>query len=1454
MHARRTRSRVIVLLVGAVVAHGLLLAPPVAATTPQVWDFYDTFSDAAQQSTDDAPGGRFFYMTDTLAEGETGADREAPYPLMSTFSAEVDCPVGPQSLPRWHDGSDTSVGRITEDGLNCHSHEPEPGHGWMHPGASSLAVLGWKAPSTTTIGINGQLKMTKGCNSDGVNWWIDKESENLASGSVVDNVPARYLSQMEGAQSLREVSVTAGQLIYLVIDAGTPFDHNCDGVEVDFSITSVAPVDETSVNSTADKIDNRLNDGQCSTGDTVGDQAECTLRAAVMQSNFNPGLDNVDLAATTYTLTRGPAEEGAPDHAVGDLDILDPMSVDGGTEDADDTVVQAGPTIEAAVDRVFDVAPRRAEEVWLRRMTIRHGKPVEHPQNGGGVRNSAPGSLTLETVVLTDNSALCIGGGVANVHQAAEGDGHASLTIVRSTIEANAAGPECPLTGLGGGVANWGGDLLIRESTLSNNESLNAGGGLGSVDADGGISQANVVDSTISGNVGSAGAGIYTDTGTDGTLGLYNTTVTANAASSYLAATGTGLYGQPGGTITAANTIIGGNTGGDGVECNRAVTSEGHNLGDDTCFDGASDIIAAPQLKPLAQTFAGSTKVHVPEDDSPALDAGSTQVHPIFSYGGPQCTFIDQRAFIRPIDGPDVDTTARCDIGAVEWTENDDTPVNQLPTAAFTVSCDDLTCSFDAAGSTDSDGTISTYSWDFGDESAAGTGVDPDHLYAAEDDYTVTLTVTDNAGATDTQSHTANPTAPSEENTPPVAPDLPLAGDVITVDSGDVDVDLLEHATDADGDTVTFGAVSNVQGGNILSCPAGVCRYGLSNPFAAEHSFVYSVSDGRGGTDTGKVTITVKTATTLEDQVLQADVVPEDYTGPAHGATVTEQARHGVATPVPVENAPHVIEYDPDPDWHGIDWFEYTATVSGVLERWTIYVSVTPVDDAPLAHDVTIEDATLNGYAVPLSGLDIDDPTLTFEIVDPPVGVTLGEISAPTCVALADEVNDNGGDCDATVNLNVASKPAQPITFTYRTVDGNLDSETAQVSVDFSQPPSRPRQLTGTATDKAVELTWAAPLSAGTSPITNYRARCEAGTGHSQEALVAATALTKKVTGLTNGLPYECWVVAISADGESDPSSVITKTPVDNVAPLPLQNFTLTPGLRRIGMEWTAPNDPDLHHMMIRYKEGTTPPVNAEDGILVPGTNRLAANAGTTASLTGLVVGKSYGISAFTIDEGGYVRGVKRVLNGVTLTLTGPATVVDPGTLSLTVTATFGPANSPLAYQSIKLFARNKTTGSEWTKIRQNETASAGKIQWQGLKPRRHMQYKAQFAGALPYMGSESDVKTVLFQPTAKGQLTKTTAVKGTVVKLKGTVSPYYKGKTLHLERLKNGTTNTWESKEQLVLGNVDPATGRTPFVFTVTPYAATVGDHHFRVRLPATTDVHNQAVSSKASLRVTAS
>lgn len=76
---------------------------------------------------------------------------------------------------------------------------------------------------------------------------------------------------------------------------------------------------------------------------------------------------------------------------------------------------------------------------------------------------------------------------------------------------------------------------------------------------------------------------------------------------------------------------------------------------------------------------------------------------------------------------------------------------NSAPTASFTYTCVNLACDFDGTAASDGDGSIVTYAWNFGDGST-GSGATISKSFATGGEYTVTLTVTDNDGATATDS------------------------------------------------------------------------------------------------------------------------------------------------------------------------------------------------------------------------------------------------------------------------------------------------------------------------------------------------------------------------------------------------------------------------------------------------------------------------------------------------------------------------------------------------------------------------------------------------------------------------------------------------------------------------------------------------------------------------------
>jgi PKD repeat protein len=168
---------------------------------------------------------------------------------------------------------------------------------------------------------------------------------------------------------------------------------------------------------------------------------------------------------------------------------------------------------------------------------------------------------------------------------------------------------------------------------------------------------------------------------------------------------------------------------------------------------------------------------------------------------------------------------------------------NTSPAASFTYSCTDLTCDFSDT-STDPDGTVMTRSWDFGD-GAMATAQTATHTYAATGDYTVTLTVTDNDGATGTTaSQVVTVTEPPVPNTPPTAS--------FTYSCTDLTCDFSDTSTDPDGTVMTrswdFGD------GATSADPTSTHSYASAGDYTVTLAVIDN--DGAPGTTSQVVTVT----------------------------------------------------------------------------------------------------------------------------------------------------------------------------------------------------------------------------------------------------------------------------------------------------------------------------------------------------------------------------------------------------------------------------------------------------------------------------------------------------------------------------------------------------------------------------------------------------------------------
>jgi PKD repeat protein len=169
-------------------------------------------------------------------------------------------------------------------------------------------------------------------------------------------------------------------------------------------------------------------------------------------------------------------------------------------------------------------------------------------------------------------------------------------------------------------------------------------------------------------------------------------------------------------------------------------------------------------------------------------------------------------------------------------------PPNQLPVAQLSASCDHRACSFDGSGSSDPDGDIVGYSWDFGDGVTA-TGATSSHAYASVGSYTVTLTVTDNRGGTASTTQVVSPTN--------AAPHASLTASCSALDCS-VDAGASTDDATIAAYTWQFGDGATVTGPG----PAAAHSY----PVPGDYTVTVTVTDNDGASDTTAAVVSPRPA------------------------------------------------------------------------------------------------------------------------------------------------------------------------------------------------------------------------------------------------------------------------------------------------------------------------------------------------------------------------------------------------------------------------------------------------------------------------------------------------------------------------------------------------------------------------------------------------------------------
>src|SRR5207249_631404 len=387
------------------------------------------------------------------------------------------------------------------------------------------------------------------------------------------------------------------------------------------------------------------------------------------------------------------------------------------------------------------------------------------------------------------------------------------------------------------------------------------------------------------------------------------------------------------------------------------------------------------------------------------------------------------------------------------------TPVNDAPVAtAQSVTTNQDTAKAISLTASDVDGDTLTYVVVTAPTHGTLSGTAPNLTYTPAAGYfgSDSFTFKANDGTVDSAAATVSLTVVHVNH-------APVADAQAATTAEDTAKAIVLTATDADGDALTYSIVAGPLHG-ALSGVAPNVTYTPATNYNGADSFTFKANDGMVDSSAATVSLTVtavndaplanaQSVTLAEDAAKAIVLTASDVDGDALTFSIVAGPAHGALSGV----APNMT-YTPAANYNGPDSFTFKAndgTVDSAIA--TVAVTVTPVNDAPVATAQSVTTNQDTAKAISLTASDVDGDTLTYAVVTAPAHGTLSAV-APN-LTYTPAAGYNGPD-----------------SFTFKANDGTVDSAAATVSltvVHVNHAPVADAQAATTAEDtaKAIVLT-----------------------------------------------------------------------------------------------------------------------------------------------------------------------------------------------------------------------------------------------------------------------------------------------------------------------------------------------------------------------------------------------
>lgn len=273
-------------------------------------------------------------------------------------------------------------------------------------------------------------------------------------------------------------------------------------------------------------------------------------------------------------------------------------------------------------------------------------------------------------------------------------------------------------------------------------------------------------------------------------------------------------------------------------------------------------------------------------------------------------------------------------------------------------------------------------------------------------------------------------------------------------------------ATDPDSATLVMTTVTSPSYGKLSGVMPNL-TYTPNNTFTGYDSFTYRSSDGGLWSGTATITLNVVNSTPTayglsltgnEDMTVSVVLMGTDPNNDPLTYTTLGSPLYGTLSGT-VPN----LTYTPNPDWHGTDSFSYEVRDDQFRPSLstTVTIVIQPVNDAPVAQDMTVTVVGTTNRNLVLLGSDVDGDALSWYVLTNPTMASLYG-TAPNLTVTASNGATGSESFSVWVSDGAASDTAT-ITLNYST--GNSVPIATSTSVAINEDTTRSFDMTKLATD-----------------------------------------------------------------------------------------------------------------------------------------------------------------------------------------------------------------------------------------------------------------------------------------------------------------------------------------------------------------------------------------------------